>query len=162
MPETAVPQIGLGLTLSIGTQGGAPTYTVIAGLTKVTPPKPKWGTEDVTVLNQAAPDRQFIKTLRDLGEIAVEGFRETADPGQQALYTAFLAPSNQVGGGAYPFKIVWAINLAGGQATTGDTATFSGLVTDYADGEAEPGKPIPFTATIKVNGTPAPTFVEGA
>lgn len=162
MTLTATPQIGLGIVLSIGTLGGTPTYTAIGGNTKITPPEPKWGTEDITTIGQATPGKQFIKSLLDQGEASAEGFWESADAGQIAVYAAFLAPSNQAGGANYPFKLVLPINLAGGQTTTGDTATFSGLVTDFAVGAAEPGKPVPYKFTVKINGTPVPTFVEGS
>jgi hypothetical protein len=162
MTITAAPQIGLGMTISIGTLGGSPTYTAILGNTKIVPPEPSWGTEDVTTLDAANPYRQFIKALLDQGEAEGSGFWESADPGQIALYAAFLAPSNQANGANYPFKLVLPVNKAGGQTTTGDTATFSALVTKFAMGEGDPGKPIPYKFTLKINGSPIPTFVEGS
>lgn len=162
MTITASPQIGLGTTFSIGTLGGSPTYTAIGGNTKLTPPKPKWGTEDITVIGQSATGRQFIKTLIDQGEASGAGFWESGDAGQIALQAAFLAPSNQASGANYPFKLVLPINLPGGQTTTGDTFVFYGIVTDFSVGDAEAGKPIPYEFTIKINGTPVPTYVEGA
>lgn len=162
MTLSAQPQIGLGTLLSIGTLGGSPTFVAIGGSTKLTPPKPKWGTEDITTINQTSLGRQFIKTLIDQGEASGSGFWESADAGQIALQAAFLAPSNTANGANYPFKLVLLPNLSGGQVTTGDTFTFSGLVTDFHVGEADPGKPIPYEFTIKINGTPVPTYVEGS
>ena len=162
MTLTATPQIGLGTAFSIGTLGGSPTYTAIGGNTKVVPPKPKWGTQDITTLSQTSTGRQWIKDLIDQGEAQGSGFWESADAGQQALQAAFLAPSNQASGANYPFKLVLPVNLAGGQTTTGDTFVFYGLVTDFSIGDAEPGKPIPYEFTIKINGTPAPTYTEGS
>jgi hypothetical protein len=161
MTVSATPQIGLGTILSIGVLTGGPTWTPIGGNTKIVPPKPKWGTEDVTTLNQTSIGRQFIKALLDQGEASGSGFWESADAGQIALQAAFLAPSDQANGANYPFKLVLPLNLAGGQATTPDTFTFSGLVTDFSVGDAEPGKSIPYEFTIKINGTPVPTYVEG-
>jgi len=44
------------------------------------------------------------------------------------------------------------VNTVGGQTVGGDSYAFNGLVTDFALGEAEPGKPVPFNATIKITG----------
>jgi hypothetical protein len=101
-----------------------------------------------------------MKTIRDPGELSLEGMYESADLGQVALSAAFAASSNQLNGAAYPFKLVLPINLNGGQLTTGDTSTFNGLVTDFALSDVEKDKELTFKATIKLTGSG--TFVEGA
>jgi len=160
MTLTAAPQIGLGTVVSIGTLGASPTFTAIAKLKKVTPPQPKWGTEDTTTLDTTGNTRTFIKSLIDPGEFTLDGEYASADPGQIALSAAFLAPSNQANGAAYPFKVVLPVNLAGGQTTIGDTFTFSGLVTDFAVQDEDIDKIVMFKATIKISG--AGTYAEGA
>lgn len=153
MTQTAQPIIGLGSALSIGTQGGTPTFTAIGKAKKITPPQPKWGTEDTTTLDAGpAATRTFMKTLLDPGEISVEGLYESADAGQTALQAAFLAVSNSTNGAAYPFKLALSVDLAGGQTTTGDTFTFSALVTDFAIVDVEVDKPFTFKATLKITG----------
>jgi hypothetical protein len=160
MTLTAAPLVGIGTALSIGTLGGTPTFTVIGGIQKITPPEPKYGTEDVTTLATTGNTRVKIKTLIDPGEYQIEGLNESADAGQIALEAAFLASSNQVNGAAYPFKLVLPINLAGGQATTGDTEAFNALVTSYSEGEVTIDKTIPFKATLTVTGPS--TYTEGS
>lgn len=152
MTQTAKPLIGLGATLSIGTQGGTPTYTVINGLKQVSGPQPKWGTEDVTTLDSAAFNRVFVKTLLDPGEISVSGNWESADPGQTALASAFAVGSNSTNGAAFPFKLALAANIAGGQATTGDTFGFSALVTAFEGPDIQVDKVATFKATLRITG----------
>jgi hypothetical protein len=152
MTQTAQPLIGLGATLSIGTQGGTPTYTAINGVKKITPPKPKWGTEDVTTLATPNTGRRKIKTLLDNGEVAFEGEYESADPGQAAMSAAFLTPSNSASGAAYPFKLVLPIDLAGGQTTIGDTVTFNAMVTGWEMSDVEIDKAVTFSGSLTIDG----------
>ena len=160
MTQTAQPLIGLGTTLSIGTQGGSPTYTAIKGIKKITPPNGKWGWEDTTTLDTTGVDRIGIKTLREPGQVDIEGLYESADPGQVALQAAFSTPSNATNGGNYPFKLALPVDLAGGQVTTGDTAAFSAAVTEWAISDDEVDKVITFKAVLKISG--AVTYTEGA
>ena len=160
MTQTAQPIIGMGAILSIGTQTASPTYTVINGVKKITPPKPKWGTEDVTTLSSASNTRVFIKTLLDPGKVPIEGEWESADPGQTALSAALYSAAVATYGQAFPFKIALPIDTLGGQTTTGDTITFNALVIGYEVGEVEIDKPVTFSATLKITGPI--TFAEGS
>ena len=174
MTITAQTQEGMGSLIAIGTQGGSPTYTQIGGNTEIEPPQPKWGKEDVTTLPIGASGttpptltganflRKFLKTLQDGGEPKLTGFWQSGDPGQIALYAAYNQPSNSTYGSVYPFKIILPVNLAGGQLTTGDTLTFSAHVMEFAMGKAEPGKPVPYSAALQVDGSVAPTYTEGS
>ncbi len=160
MTLTAAPITGLGATLSIGTLGASPTFTVIGGDTKITPPEPKFGTEDTTTLATAGGVRTFIKTLQDPGETTIEGNYESADPGQIALSTAAAAISNQLNGAAYPFKFTLPINGPGGQTTTGDVYAFNALVLSFAVSEVEAGKLVTFKSSLKLTGPI--TYTEGS
>lgn len=161
MTQTATPQIGLQSKLYIQTvQGTAIAVsggtvsggTLIGQVKKITPPKPKWGTEDITVLATPNTGRIFIKTLVDMGEVKVDGLYASADAGQALLTTAFFAASNTAAGASFGFLIEEPINLAGGQTTAGDQVAFNALVTDWEIGEADIDKVIPFTATLKITG----------
>lgn len=169
MTQTAQPIIGLQTKLYIQTaQGTAITVaagvvtggTLINGIKKITPPKPKWATEDVTTLNNADTYRRFIKTLVEGGELAVEGNWESADPGQVALANAFSAAATATNGQNYQFLVMLPADTVGGQTVNGDSYLYTCLVTDFAIGEADVDKVIPFSASLKVNA--APVFTEGA
>lgn len=160
MTQTAQPILGLGTVISIGTQGASPTFTAVNKVKKVTPPKPKWDTEDVTTLDTPNTGRIFAKTLLNNGEVSIEGEWESADPGQVALAAALTSAPVAVYGQNYPFKIVLPVDTVGGQTSTGDTLTFSALVIGFEIGEASIDKIVPFSASLKVTG--ALTFVEGA
>lgn len=160
MTQTASPLIGLGGSLSIGTQGGSPTYTVVAGVKQCKAPQGKWGTEDVTTLDNSDNTRRFIKTLVDEGEVDVMMLWESADPGQDALATAYGVPSNTANGAAYPFKFALPVDKAGGQTTTGDTYGFNALVTEIGRPEVQVDKSITWSVRLKVTG--AVTLTEGS
>jgi hypothetical protein len=161
MSQTAAPILGMGTKLYIATaQATPPTIlsgvvtggTLIAKVLKVSPPKPKYGTEDITTLDSPSNTRIFMKTLLDPGEVTVEGESASADPGQIALAAALTSAPVATVGQAWPFLLVMPVNTVGGQTVGGDSYAFNGLVTDFALGEAEPGKPVPFNATIKITG----------
>lgn len=109
----------------------------------------KNNTEDVT--NMDSTQMEFISTIADPGQWALEGNRVPGDAGQVAMEAAFSS------GAITPFTIV--LPKATGQVTSGDKYTFNALVmeVDYA---FEPTKADSFSATLKVSG--AMTFVPGA
>lgn len=161
MTQSAASLIGLSSKLYIQTtQGTAITVsggavsggTLIGALKKITPPKPKWGTEDVTVLSTPNTGRRKIKTLLDNGEVKAEGLYESADAGQAALAAAFLTASNTALGADFGFLIVEPIDAAGGQTSIGDAIAFNALVTEWEIGESDIDKVIPFSATLTIDG----------
>jgi hypothetical protein len=135
MTVSAQPTVGLGAVLSIGTQGGSPAYTPVGKIKTIKAPQPKFGT-DVSVL------------------------WESADAGQVAVLAAFATISNSANGADYPFKLALPVNLSGGETTTADIFTFSGLVTDYSGPELQPDKTITWSFKVKIDG--AITFAEGS
>jgi hypothetical protein len=170
MTQTAQAVLGLLAKLYIATtQGTAITVsagvvtggTVISGLTKITPPKPKWATEDITTLNNADSYRRFLKTLIEGGEIQIEGNWESADPGQIALAAAFNSAPIATYGQNFGFLLMLQTDVVGGQTVSGDQWSYpSCLVTDFVLGEAEVDKRVPFSATLKINA--APVFTAGS
>jgi hypothetical protein len=156
MTQTAAPLIGSGISISIGTQGATPSYTPIAGVTKITPPAQKFGTTDITTL--ATGFKKVLKTIPDYGEVSIEGIYESADPGQAALAAAFAMLGNSTYGGDFPFEIQMPPNLAGGQTATGDLLKFLGPVTEFATDQESAEKEVTFKATIKVNAQPVVTL----
>ena len=168
MTQTAQPILGLEAKCYIqSAQGTAITVAagvvtggiLINGLKKITPPKPKYATEDVTTLGNPDNYRRFMKTLIDGGELAVEGNWMSADPGQVALAAAFSSAPAATYGQNFQFLVLLPPDIVGGQTTTGDSYLYTGPVTDFAMGEEDVDKVIPFTATIKISGPPV--FTEG-
>lgn len=160
MTQTAQPIIGLGASLSIGTQGGSPTYTAVGKTKQIKAPAPKWGTEDTTTIDTAGGIRTFIKTLQDPGEMDVTVLWESADPGQAAVLAAFSTLSNTANGAAYPFKLALPVDLPGAQTTTGDTFAFNGLVVDYTGPEVQVDKTVTWSFKVKLTG--GITLTEGS
>jgi hypothetical protein len=157
MTQTAQPLLGIGTTLSIGTQGGGSTFVVIGYIKKITPPAGKWGWEDTTTLNTPGVDKIGNKTLRDPGEVSIEGLYESADAGQIALQAAFNVGSNTTNGDKFPFKLALPVNLPGGEITTGELFAFNAAVTEWAISDVEDEKDITFKASLKVSGPTTPT-----
>jgi hypothetical protein len=159
MTQSAQPLIGLGAALSIGTQGGSPTYIAVGKIKNIKPPSPKFGQEDVTTLDSGSV-RRFIKTLQDPGEMDVSVYWESADAGQVAVLAAFSTLSNSTNGADYPWKLQFPVNLEGGQTSTGDLFAFSGFVSEYTGPETQPDKTITWGFKVKIDG--AITITEGS
>lgn len=140
---------GTAITVSGGTVSGG---TLIGFVKKITPPKPKWGTYDKTVLSTPNTGRLKGKTLLDNGEVKIEGMYASADAGQALLAVAFLVADNTVNGSAFGFLIEEPINAAGGQTSVGDIVTFNALVTEWEIGEDDLDKEIPFAAALTITG----------
>jgi hypothetical protein len=169
MTQTASPMIGLGakiyiqtaqgtaITVSTGTVSGG---TLIGATKKITPPKPKWGTYDKTVLSTPNTGRLKDKTLLDTGEVKIDGLNESADAGQVLLQTAFNTQPNTTNGAGWGFLVVLPTDASGGQTVIGDQIAFSALVTEFEVGELDIDKEIPFTATLTVSG--GLTYTEGS
>jgi hypothetical protein len=168
---SAQPVLGLGTKIYIATsQAVAPSIsagtvtggTEINGLSDIEPPQPKWGKDKVTPLNSANGIERYLKTLIEGGAFKLTGFWESADPGQAALYAAYLTPSNSPNGSVYPFLLVANKNQHAGQSVQGDSQVVGCHVTEFAWGKAEPGKPIPFTCSLEVDGSVDPVYTQGS
>lgn len=148
---------GSTLTLSIAATatGSAVALTVqaftqIGEVSSVNTNGQKWDLEDVTNFNS---DRykEFIKTLLDSGKVDVELNRVSDDAGQIALKAAFLDTV------AYQMQVQFPTNVD--QVTTGDSATYAALITDFDD-TVQIGKAIKIKCTWQRTG--AITYTEGS
>jgi hypothetical protein len=135
-------QSGLGSAVKIGS-------TLIGEVQSVKQSGCKWDTEDAT--NFASTAKEFVATIIDWGEFAVEAKRVSTDAGQLAVVAAFGT------GAATAFTIT--LLKEAGQVTTGDSYSFNGIVTE-ADISLDATKLTPFSFKVKVTG--AVTFTEGA
>jgi hypothetical protein len=145
--QNSKSQTGLGAVLSIGgVAGGTDTWVPVAELDKMPAElMPKWKT---------TPTTHFQSTMESVGkaipgttELTFEGNRVTSDAGMIALRAAYAAPQ------AYDFKIVLPINLADGQATTGDTLSFTAKVLEIK-ADAQPDQTIKISTTVVLDSMP--------
>jgi len=114
----------------------------IAELTKIGPPKLKLDTAEVTNHQSSDSYREYIGTLLDGGDVAIEGNFIVGDTnGQIGLITDMEA------------KTVQSFVLTFPTAVTA-TWTFSALVTAFEIGDMNHDGSVTFTATLKVTGKP--------
>ena len=123
-----------GTELSIGASG-------VASLNSISGPSMSADTIDVTTLDSVDGYREFVGGLKDGGEVAVGGFLDFGDTGQEAIQTAFDS------GAVTACTIVFP-------AAIGATWTFDAVVTKYETG-AELEDAVSFSATLKVSGKPS-------
>jgi hypothetical protein len=135
-------QAGLGSTIKIGS-------TAIGEVQSVKQSGAKWDTDEAT--NFASTVKEFVATIQDWGEFAVEAKRVSTDAGQLAVVAAF-------GTGATTAFTITLLKEAG-QSTTGDSYSFNAIVTE-CDFSLDVNKLTPFSFKLKVSG--AVTYTEGA
>jgi hypothetical protein len=150
---TAIPS-GTTLTLSKNATatGSAVTLTVsvfvvVGELSEVPLSGNKWDVEDVTSFD-SGNDKEFLKTLKDRGKIAMKLNRVSTNGGQVLLKAAYEDTS------AYMFQETFPMNVD--QTVTGDSVIYAGLVMQYDDTVAI-GKAIKLAVEIQRTGTPAYT-----
>lgn len=141
---TSKADTGLGSILAIGA-----TPTTVGEVKSMKLSGRKWDTDDVT--NMQSTQKEFITSIQDTGEWAIDGNKISGDAGQVLVETAFAS------GALTAFTVTLA--KAPGQVTTGDKYTFSALVTEN-DASFELSKANTFSLKLKVSGTM--TFVAGA
>jgi hypothetical protein len=128
---------GAGTILSIGA-----TPTPVAEIKSIKVSGRKWDTDDVT--NMSSPGyKEFISTIIDPGEWALEGNRVSGDAGQAAMEAAFAS------GALTAFTV--QLPVAGAQKTKGDCYTFNALVTEI-DYSFETTKADSMSCKLKVSG----------
>ena len=133
MTSSAISAYGVTLTRA----GNA-----IAEITKMSSPKVKLDTIDVTSHASANMFREYIGGLLDGGEVAIEGnFISSDASGQIGLQADQLARTVQTFVLTFPTAIT-------------ATWTFSALVTEFEAGNFAVDTKVPFTATLKVTGKP--------
>ena len=136
---------GLGSTLAIGATGIG-SIKKIGGITL------KREMIDITTLAASGGYKSFIPGLVDGGSVAIEGFMDTGDAGQNLLLTKLGTQfTNQA---ADAFTITFP-------TITGAAWTFNGFIESLdMSGDADDKNAIPFKMSVKVTGQP--TFATSA
>ena len=133
MTSSAISAFGVTLT-----RGG----NLIAENIKVSPPKEKLETIDVTSHDSANKYREYIGGVLDAGEVSIEGNYIAGDTlGQIGLRTDMRARTIQTFVLTFPTAIT-------------QTCTFTALVTNVELGELTIEGKLTFSATLKVTGMP--------
>jgi hypothetical protein len=135
---------GRGSVLSVG---GTPT---VVGEVKTSGQSGNaWGTADVTNF-QSGPDREFITTVRDNGQMKLAGNRIALDAGQVIVEAAYAS------GAITAFTLQLPKTAA--QTTNGDKYTFNALV-ESRSFDVDVTKEISWNVSLKISG--AVTLVPG-
>jgi len=135
-------QAGRGSQLSIGTTGTTPTFTLVGEVKSSGVSGAQWGTTDVSNFESGA-DQEFITTIRNNGNVKLDGNRVSSDAGQVLVEAAFST------GGVVPWKLVLPLTAA--QTTTGDTYTFNALV-ESREFTVDTTKEINYSVSLKISG----------
>ncbi len=143
--QTANPaQTGAGAVISIGgVTGGTSTFVPIGEIISAKQQGMKRAVTPTTNLTSGQVARK-LGTVLDNGTITITVTRVSSDAGQAAVQAALLA------GSAYDFKIV--LPIAPGQTTTGDTITFSAIVTEAGNFDIDISKAVESTITLDIDG----------
>jgi hypothetical protein len=135
---------GRGSVLSVG---GTPT---VVGEVKTSGISGNsWGTADVTNF-QSGPDREFIVTVRDNGQLKLAGNRVSADAGQVIVEASYQS------GAITAFTL--QLPKAASQTTNGDKYAFNALV-ESRSFDVDVTKEISWNVSLKISG--AVTFTVG-
>jgi hypothetical protein len=149
MPVSAVSKAqatGIGAVVSIGgITGGTDTFVVIGEVTTAKLAGAKRGIVTTTSFDSGGVASK-LGTVLDSGQVTLTTTRVSSDAGQLAVIAAF----NTQPAAAYDFKIV--LPLAPGQLTTGDTITFSAVVSAAGDFDIDISKQSEYTFTLDISG----------
>lgn len=143
---------GRGTIVSIGGVTGATgteVWTPIGELSTASFTGSSWGTDDTSNFDSGV-DEEFIATMRNNGELSLDGNVVDTDPGQIALVAAYNS------GSKYDFKVQ---QQPGPGETTGTLRAFSGLVLSYDETTTTKNK-AGFSVKVKISG--AITVTPGA
>jgi hypothetical protein len=135
---------GGGSVLAIGA-----TPTTIGEIQSVKQSGCKWDTEEAS--NLASTAKEFVATILDWGEFAVEAKRVSTDAGQALVVAAF-------GTGALT-SFTLTLPKEATQTVNGDKYVFSAVVTE-CDFSLDVNKLIPLSFKLKVSGGVA--YTEGS
>jgi len=139
MPAPTVPQSAYGSKIGYGA-----TPTFVAHVKKISGFAPKADTQDTTDNDSPSGWRQFTPTLKDGGEVSIEGWLINGAAANRALVLAKLGTTDD-----------WTI-----QWPDGTKVVMKGIVTSVDAGTGDVGDICPFAFTLKLSG--APTFTEAA
>lgn len=126
---------------------------VIGGLTKIGGLTRSSEKQETTAHDSAGGYKEYIPTLKEPGEIQIEGQMKPADPGQVALLAHFDA------GDVRAMRITYPDGPGG---TAGSTWEFDAEVTNLSGFDAPVDGVLTFTATLQVTGLPVFTPVGGS
>jgi hypothetical protein len=118
---------------------------LVGELTNVGGVEAKVDTVDVTV-HGSDPYKKFIPTFIDGGEVAIEGFLDSSDAGQMAMYADLNTRTMREAIITFP-------------AASAASWTFDAYIVSMKIGDNPVDGVIPFTANLKVNGIPNFTVV---
>ena len=114
--------------------------TAVGGLTSIGGVEISAETIDVTALDNKDGYKEFEESIKDAGEVPIEGFLDGADQGQDKMLEAMNA------GGLHDFAIVFPEKI-------GKTWTGKCVVTKFGTSAAL-NDAVKFSASIKVSGKP--------
>jgi hypothetical protein len=132
---------------SLLTVGGTPT--VVGEIKSAAITGNSWATADVTNF-QSGPDREFILTVRDNGQLKLSGNRVALDAGQVIVEAAYQSGAIQA------FTLTLPKSAA--QTTSGDKYAFNALV-ESRSFDADVTKEISWDVSLKISG--AVTYTAG-
>jgi predicted secreted protein len=119
-------------------------YIIVGDLTTISVPEADTEEIDVSTLDSAGFNKEYISGATDFGEISVQGYFVNDDAGQVAAYAAFGTKEN------FSFKISLPKK---GDETEAAFYQGTGFFKNVSPaGEIAEGSVIPFTATIRVSG----------
>lgn len=105
--------------------------------------------------NLQSTAEEFLALLQDPGKLNIELNRVSTDAGQAALSTSYHnAPPTKL-----PYSVVFPVNTAAGQSTTGDQRNFNAYVEDFSP-QVKVNTRITTKFTLQISG--AITEVEGS
>lgn len=114
---------------------------LVGSLTSINAPELTAETTDVTALDNQDGYKEFLGGFKDGGEVAVEGFMDGTDEGQQTMHDAFEGQE------AHACKIVFPEAI-------GKTWRFNGVISKFKSGDASLTDALKFSASVKVSGKP--------
>ena len=127
----------VGTSLKVGTSTSA---VAVGGLKSISGVELSAENIDVTDLANSTGYRSVLPSFKDGGEVALEGFFDGDDAGQEALYELMAD------GDSDTFVITFPTAI-------GKKWTFTGIVTKFATG-FDVDDAVTFSCTVKVSGAP--------
>ena len=128
---------GRGSLLTVGA-----TPTVVGEVKSSSITGNSWGTADVSNF-QSGPDREFINTIRDNGQLKLSGNRIALDAGQVLIEAAYQS------GAIIAFTLTLAKSAL--QTTTGDSYAGNALV-ESRSFDVDVTKEISWDVSLKISG----------
>lgn len=143
---SSLAQVLRGSQFSIGSATGqSDTYVLIGETIMGSFSGSKADILDTTNM-QSGVYREKLPSQIDAGQLKLTYNRVSNNAGQMAVEAAFAALV------PYDFQVVLPLNKKAGQVTTGDTITFSGIITGGPEFDIEVAKVAQCSVTIDITG----------